>query len=92
MKHAFTAVFAIFALTTAVLGADHVANAPPANLHPPTPALPLPPLDKLPIVAKVDPFVYLDGTPVKTKEDWPARRKELVQLGFGLKSFAHPRW
>jgi dienelactone hydrolase len=42
------------------------------------PAGEFPPVDKLPVVKNLpDPFLFADGTRVKTKEDWARRRAEL---------------
>ncbi len=43
-------------------------------------AEPLPP-DKLPVVKELpDPFLFNDGTRVKTKEDWEKRRAEILEI------------
>src|SRR5436190_20846500 len=40
----------------------------------------LPPADKLPAVKELpDPFTFNDGTRVKSKEDWPKRRAEMLE-------------
>ena len=40
-----------------------------------------PPLDHLPEVAELPtPFVFLDGTPVKTPQDWERRREEMIAM------------
>src|SRR5258705_9884491 len=39
-----------------------------------------PPMEKLPVVKDLpDPFLFNDGTRVKTREDWPRRRAELQE-------------
>jgi hypothetical protein len=39
-----------------------------------------PPVEKLPVVKDLpDPFLFSDGTRVKTREDWPRRRAELQE-------------
>jgi dienelactone hydrolase len=38
----------------------------------------LPPVEKLPVVTELpDPFLFLDGSRVKTRDDWARRREEL---------------
>jgi hypothetical protein len=39
-----------------------------------------PPVEKLPVIKDLpDPFIFNDGTRVKTREDWPRRRAELQE-------------
>jgi hypothetical protein len=45
-----------------------------------TPALPFPAVADLKPVPDPDPLVFLDGRSVKTKEDWQARKKEIMDL------------
>ena len=45
-----------------------------------TPALPFPAVADLKPVPDPDPLVFLDGRKVKTKEDWQARKKEIMDL------------
>jgi dienelactone hydrolase len=41
----------------------------------------LPAVEQLPTVRELpDPFCFLDGTRVKTREDWPSRRAELKEI------------
>lgn len=49
----------------------------------------LPPVEKLPVVQELpDPFLFANGTHVKTKADWARRRKEIKEqvqyYGFGF--------
>jgi hypothetical protein len=58
---------------------DPIREAYEANA--PTPALVFPSLEALPLLDRVDPLVCLDGTPVKTREDWEKKRRpEIIAL------------
>ena len=46
----------------------------------PTPALPFPDPEDLKPVPDPEPLVFLDGRKVQTKEDWEARKKEILDL------------
>jgi hypothetical protein len=48
--------------------------------HAPTPALPFPTVEDLKPIPDPDPLVFMDGRTVKTKEDWEARKKEILDL------------
>ncbi len=60
-------VFTVFLLGAGV--------APGADPKPPKPADELPAIKELP-----NPFLFTDGTPVRTPQDWPRRRAELKDL------------
>ena len=43
---------------------------------------PFPTVDQLPEIRQLpNPFVFLDGTPVKNRGDWARRRKEMKAIG-----------
>ena len=73
----------VFAAETAVSGAD-TKEAPSLSeafrANEPTPAWPFPALADLKPIPEPDPLVFLDGRPVKTREDWEARRQEIIRL------------
>jgi hypothetical protein len=63
--------------------AGEPASAPASKPDPTTmttPALPFPAVADLKPVADPDPLVFLDGRKVRTKEDWQARKKEIMDL------------
>jgi dienelactone hydrolase len=57
------------------------AQVPPTDVQSGDLQLTFPSVDELPAVKELpNPFVFLDGTPVKTREDWGRRRAEMKAI------------
>ena len=73
MTHASLVLIVLVALGVSALPQKTKA-APPSNAD-------YPPVDKLPAQTELpDPFLFADGTRVKSKEDWTRRRAELQAM------------
>ena len=70
------------ALSLLSLPALAAAQLVPAEAQPEgDPQLTFPSVDELPEVGELpNPFVFLDGTAVKTREDWERRREEMKAM------------
>ncbi len=64
-------------LTCALLTVPTLTNAQTNAIQ----ANRFPTIDKLPVVEELpNPFVFLDGTPVKNRTDWKRRRQEMIDI------------
>jgi hypothetical protein len=77
------AVLSAAVIIASIIAVPWVNSAAPGGGRGPTTATiePMDPPDKHPAVHELpDPFTFLDGTKVKSKEDWKRRREELNKL------------
>lgn len=71
----------LIAITLLLCPALACAQVRPTDLQSEDARLPFPSADELPQVRELpNPFLFLDGTPVKTQEDWVRRRAEIKAM------------